>query len=240
MARNVNHYFNTLGSPGEQKMVEDLIVEAIRIDGMKVFYIPRTRNKFDPVFGEDPLSSFEKTIPIEMYFDNPQGFGGERYMISKFGLEMRESANFIVARRRFNEAVLSDGFGSMPYITQGAALTAWNNMHVVQSSSNEVRPMEGDLIYIPLTNDLFEISFSEHESVFYQVGYRYIWRVDVQKFKYSHEKIQTGIDEIDRTQVVFENLDSLTNDPLADNDTLKTRAQTNLNKTEKNIFGDPI
>lgn len=226
MARNVNHYFNTLGSKGEQRLVEDLIVEAIRINGMKVYYIPRTPGKQDPVFGEDPLSTFDKTFPIEMYFDNPsEGFGGDRYLVSKFGLEMRETANFIVSRRRFNQSVKFDGYSAVP-----------NTNYTL----GEARPMEGHLIYLPVTNDLFQINFSEHESVFYQVGYRYIWRVDVQKFDYSSEKFSTGIKEIDRVQDLFENVDSVTNDPLADNNTLKDRAVTNLNTTEKNVFGDPI
>ena len=226
MARNVNHYFNNLGSKGEQRLVEDLIVEAIKINGMKVFYIPRIPGKQDPVFGEDPLSTFSKTFPIEMYFDNPSdGFGGDRYLISKFGLEMRETANFVVSRRRFNQAVKFDGYSAVPQTNY---------------TLGEQRPMEGHLIYLPITNDLFQINFSEHESVFYQIGYRYIWRVDVQKYDYSHEKFTTGNKDIDRVQEVFENVDSLDNDPLADNNTLLDRAVTNLDTSEKNIFGDPI
>lgn len=244
MARNVNHYFNTLGGKTEQKLVEDLIIEAIRAKGMKVYYIPRTFVKFDPVFGEDPLSKFEKYFPIEMYFDNPagDGYGGDRFLISKFGLEMREQANFIVSRRRFNQAVLFDGVNAIPYTSQDEARAAWNAQHKIShTTSSEVRPMPGDLIYVPVTNDLFQINFAEHESVFYQVGYRYIWRVDVQKFDYSSEKLNTGINEVDKIEDIFANVDSVQNDPIADNDVLLDRADTkNLSKKEKNIFGDPV
>lgn len=242
MARTVNHYFNVLGGRSEQKLVEDLIIESIRINGMKVYYIPRTLVKFDQIFGEDPLSKFEIAFPIEMYFDNPsEGFGAsDRYFISKFQLEMRETANFVVSRRRFNEAVLSDGFNAMPHSSQAQALQVWNDMHKVASRSTEVRPMEGDLIYMPLTNDLFQISQSEHESVFYQIGYRYIWRLNVTKYDYSSETFDTGVAEIDVVQDIFENLDSVEKDPLADNEILKERAETNLDRSEKNVFGDPI
>jgi hypothetical protein len=124
---------------------------------------------------------------------------------------------------------------------QAVAVANWNQMHGITTTSDEVRPMEGDLIYLPITNDVFEISQSEHESVFYQVGYRYIWRISVNKFKYSHEKIQTGIPKIDAVESLFENVDSVDNDPLADNNTFLDRADTtNINKTEKNIFGDVI
>lgn len=225
MARTVNHYFNQLEAKGEQRLVEDLIIEAIRINGVKVYYIPRTLVKEDPIFGEDPLSKFEKAFPIEMYFDDPSsGFKGDRYMISKFQLEMRETANFIVSRRRFNEAVKYDAYNAIPNTTYTAT---------------EVRPMEGDLIYFPVTNDLFQINFSEHESVFYQLGYRYIWRIDVQKFDYASEKITTGIPEIDRTQDIFENLDSTSQDPIADNDHIKNDATDILDWSETNPFGEP-
>jgi Virus neck protein len=226
MARTISQYFNQIGAKGEQRLVEDLIIESIRINGMEIFYVPRTLVKDDPVFGEDPLSKFEKVFPIEMYFDNPQdGWQGDRYIISKFGLEMRETANFIVSRRRFNETVRYDGFNMMP---------------VTKLSTKEVRPMEGDLLYMPLTNDLFQINFAEHESVFYQLGYRYIWRIDVQKYDYSHETIKTGKPEIDRVQQFFQNADSASSDPLAENDDLLKEGAEVIDTTEKNVFGDPV
>lgn len=226
MARTVSQYFNHIGATGEQRLAEDLIIESIRLRGMEIFYVPRTLVKADIVFGEDPLSKFEKVFPIEAYFDNPsEGFQGDRYLISKFGLEMRETANFIVSRRRFNEAVRYDGYNVMP---------------ITQLSVREVRPMEGSLIYLPLTNDLFQINFAEHESVFYQLGYRYIWRIDVQKYDYSHETISTGVPEIDRVQQFFENVDSVTNDPLAQNDDLKSEGSEIIDSTETNVFGDPV
>jgi len=239
VSRTISQYFNHINAKGEQRLVEDLIIEAIRLRGMEVYYVPRTLVKADPVFGEDPLSKFEKVFPIEMYFDNPgEGWQGDRYLISKFGMEMRETANFIVSRRRFNECLQYDGFNSTP---------------ITQVTDKEVRPKEGDLIYLPVTNDLFIINFAEHESVFYQLGYRYIWRIDVQKYDYSHETINTGKPEIDRVQQFFENMDSVTNDPVGgrkydpDDPNAKTEYEQTreegaevINTTEKNIFGDPL
>ena len=226
MARTVSQYFNQIGAKGEQRLVEDLIIESIRINGIEVFYVPRTLVKSDPILGEDVLSKFEKTFPIEMYFDNPSaGWQGDGYIISKFGLEMREMANFIVSRRRFNEAVRYDGYNMLP---------------ITKVSDKEVMPKNGDLIYLPLTNDLFIINHSEHESVFYQLGYRFIWRIDVQKYDYSHEKIATGNPAVDRVQQFFENLDDVKNDPLAENNDLKEAAEDIIDVTERNVFGDPI
>lgn len=226
MARTVSQYFNQTGAKGEQRLIEDLVIESIRINGMEVFYVPRTLVKADPIFGEDPLSKFEKVFPIEMYFDNPgEGWQGDRYLISKFGLEMREQANFVVARRRFNEAVRYDGYNAMP---------------ITKLSEKEAKPKAGDLIYLPLTNDLFQINFPEHESVFHQLGYRYIWRIDVQKYDYSHETIATGKPEIDRVQQFFENVDSTENDPLANNNDLEEEGKEIIDTSEKNVFGDPV
>jgi hypothetical protein len=224
MAQITNPYFNVLGSKGEQRLLEDLVIECIKINGMKVYYIPRTMVKEDPIFGEDNLSRFEKVFPIEMYFDSPQGFEGDRDLLTKFGLELRDKANFVCSRRRFNAAVRYDGYNAIPSTT---------------FTDQEVRPLEGDLIYLPLTNDLFEIRFAEHESVFYQVGNRYIWRITVEKFAYASEDIKTGVPEIDRIQTRFENLDGILNDPLADNTNIKTDATQIVDWSEKNPFGEP-
>jgi hypothetical protein len=241
MARTTNQYFNVLGVKGEQRLVEDLIIEAIRINGMQVYYVPRTLVKEDAIFGEDTLSRFEKTFPIEMYFDNPgEGFQGDRFLISKFGMEMRDTASFVVSRRRFNEVVLYDNFNAMPQTDQSLPLAAWNAQHGAKTASTEVRPMNGDIIYMPLTNDLFQIMNVDHESVFYQIGYRYIWRIAVQKFDYSAETISTGIPGIDRVQEFFDNVDSVANDPSANNDVLIEEGKKIINTQEKNVFGDPV
>ena len=225
MSRTINHYFNVLGSKGEQRLVEDLVIEAIRINGMQIHYVPRTLVKLDPVFGEDPMSKFEKTFPIEAYFDDPAaGFTGNRSIITKLGMQMQDDANFIISRRRFNEAVRYNGFGALPK---------------THFTDKEERPQEGDLIYLPLTNDIFQIAYAEHESVFYQVGYRYIWRVSVNKFRYSSEKLQTGIKGLDRAQTVFENIDSTENDPIAINTELRNEGTNILDFSEENPFGEP-
>jgi hypothetical protein len=220
----LNQYFNVRGSSSEQSLLDDLIVESIKINGMKVYYVPRQFVALDGLFGEDPMSQFTKTFPIEMYFDNPQGFEGDRDLISKFGLEMRSKANFIVSRRRFNQVVRYGQGVSMP---------------VQNPSTTEIRPMEGDLIYFPLTSDLFEVRFADHESVFYQWGGSFVWRITVEKFNYSSETINTGVPEIDRIAQVFQNNDSTAQDPIADNTTIQTRTTDIVDFSEDNPFGLP-
>jgi hypothetical protein len=171
---SINPYYQHLThtNSNEQGLYNDLIIEAIRNYGMDVYYIPRTNDKLDLLFGEDVLSKFESSYLIEMYFESVDGFAGDRNFLSKFGLEIRKQANFIVSRDRFIQEVQTD-----PGVP--------------------VRPREGDLIWMPLTRDLFEITFADHEAIFWQLGKVYVWRLLVEKFKYSSERISTGIDEID-------------------------------------------
>jgi hypothetical protein len=172
MAINPYYQHLTFTNSNEQNLYNDLIIESIRNYGMDVYYIPRTNDKLDLLFGEDVLSKFESSHLIEMYFESVDGFAGDRNFLSKFGLEIRKQANFIVSKDRFSEEVQTE-----PDVP--------------------VRPREGDLIWMPLTRDLFEITFADHEAIFWQLGKVYVWRLLVEKFKYSSERINTGIDEID-------------------------------------------
>jgi hypothetical protein len=218
----LNPYFNVRGAKSEQRLLDDLIIESIKINGMRLYYIPRQFVALDPVFGEDPMSQFTKTFPIEMYFDTPMGFEGDRDLITKFGLELRDKSNFIVSRRRFNQVVRYGNGASMPNTSP---------------SPTEIRPMEGDLIYLPLTNDLYEIRFADHESTFYQWGGLYVWRITVEKFVYSSETIQTGMPEIDKIAALFQNNDSVDQDPISDNTSIRTEATDDVDFSEENPFG---
>lgn len=175
-----NPYF-TQGTTKEQDLIEDLIIESLKIYGKDFLYIPRTQVSTDQIFGEDRLSMFKNSYPIEMYFDNIESFAGQGAMIQKFGLLMDQSATLTVARKRWTDLI--GRFG---------------NTHIPN------RPNEGDLIYYPLTKGLFEIKFVKHQEPFYQLGRLYTYKLDIELFQYSSERIDTGVPEID----VFEDLKS--------------------------------
>jgi len=165
-----NPYFNHYTDYREQNLVEDLIVECIQFWGLDMVFLPRKYRKLDLIYGEDPISKFEKSYDIEMYIKNADGFTGDNEFLSKFGLEIRDQATFTVAQKRFNEVVDVD---------------------------ERIRPNEGDLIYLPLNNTLFEIKFVQPKSVFYQLGNLYVYDLQVEMYDYSHEEIKTDIREID-------------------------------------------
>ena len=168
-----NVYFDT-GTKPEQHLYEDLMIEQLRIYGQDVFYIPRTLVKEDELFGEDTLSKFDDAYQIEMYFENVEGYEGEKEIMSKFGLQMNEDVTFVVARRRFEQLVSHD-----------------SNLIV------KTRPNEGDLVYFPKVKKVFEISFVDHDDPFYKIHNVPAFKLKCKTFEYSGEDIDTGITEID-------------------------------------------
>jgi len=181
------------GFSAEQSLIQNLYTEAIKIYGFDVFYIPRTLVNVDKIFEEDELSKFTSAHSIEMYLQSVDGFEGEGDFLSKFGVEIRDRASFVVVKSRWTEAV--DDNASL--IIEG-------------------RPNEGDLIYFPLTKGLFEISFVEHENIFYQANNIYTYRIDVERFVYSSEKIDTGIAAIDAIEDA-RSIDALTYELIEEN-----------------------
>ena len=180
-----NVYFDT-GTKPEQHLYEDLMIEQLKIYGQDVFYIPRTLVKEDELFGEDTLSKFDDAYLIEMYFENVEGYEGEKEIMSKFGLQMNEDVTFVVARRRFEQLVSHD-----------------SNLIV------KTRPNEGDLVYFPKVSKIFEISFVDHDDPFYQVHNVPAFKLKCKTFEYGGEDIDTGITEIDAIETA-NSLDMLT------------------------------
>ena len=179
-----NFYFNNFPAnqiTSEQLLIEDLVIESMQIHGMDVFYLPRsvrTDNEVDYLYGEDTLKEYRVAYPIEMYMENVTGMDGEGDFISKFGLEIKDEVTMLVSRRRFK------------YTT---------------GQSNLLHPREGDLVYIPLVQNFFEITFVEHENnqaMFYSLGRGrggnvYVYALKMKQFVFSNEIIATGVDEVD-------------------------------------------
>ena len=175
----VNRYFNTTAFAPEQDLVQDLIDESIQIYGHDVHYIPRDTVNMDTFLGEDPLTAFTTTYPIEMYLKTLESFQGQSEFISKFGLHIEDQATFIVSRRRFNSAVVD----------------------AVDSADTVIsRPREADLIYIEMTADnryLFEIKFVEDKERLFQLGKLYTYELRCELMNFTNEKVNTNVDDID-------------------------------------------
>jgi hypothetical protein len=178
---SLNPYFNNYsGVYDEQRLVEDLIVESIQIMGTDSYYVPNDNIMHrDLIYGEDPLKKFDSAYPIEIYPSNVLEYGGQKEFFSKFGLEIRNTMTVIMSRRAFDR-----------WVTQEIEI---------------MRPREGDLLYIPVLNgkgELYEIKFVNQNKDMMTLGRRipYFYELELEKFKYSHETIDTGIPEIDIVQ----------------------------------------
>jgi hypothetical protein len=217
MATNV--YFNNFAYGREQDLVEDLTIEAIKIYGHNVKYLPRTKVNVDLLFGEDTLSKFDEAIDVEMYIKNVEGFEGEGDLLSRFGLEIRDQITFTVARKRFDQAITSPKLMSQVgynLIFEDGSTKTPSRQYLTGSKDTDSfmlegddylntinRPQEGDLIYFPMVDKIFEIKFVEHEQIFYQTGRLQTYDVRCELFEYSSEQLDTGDDNIDGIEDIY-------------------------------------
>lgn len=235
-----NFFFNNFQNSGEQTLIEDLIIESIKIYGLDMYFIPRTTGSIDKIYGEDPTRSYTEAFPVEMYIKNIEGFAGEGDFLSKFNIQIRDQITFSVARRVFEQEV-----GMLEL---------------------KIRPNEGDLIYLPLNKKIFEIKFVEHEAIFYQLGSLQLYDLKCELFEYNNEYLKTGIEEIDNLMknysiaqevsagiftesglyltdedgynLLQENYDININDPLADNDEFEDEASGYIDFSERDPFSE--
>jgi len=231
MATNV--YFNHFSYGREQDLIEDLTIEAIKVYGHNLKYIPRTIVARDNLYGEDSLSTFNDAADVEMYIKNVEGFDGEGDLLSRFGLQIRDEMTFTVARKRFDqirtEKLMTEvGYN---YLNEDADTNSPSRQFLTGNNETESiilesgtangysittnRPTEGDLIYFPMVDKLFEIKFVEHEQIFYQTGRLQTYDIRCELFEYSSERLDTGYSEIDGVEDQF-SLDVLANELLLD------------------------
>lgn len=170
-------FFNNFASSQEQLLIENLIVESIKIYGQDVLYVPRRIANKDEIFGADASSYYDTSYLIEMYIKSVDGFAGDGDLFSKFNLEIRDRVTFTVTRRVFSDEI--------------------------STTEAFTRPREGDLIYFPLNRKMFEIKFVEHESMFYQLGALQTYDLECELFEYSNQRFDTGVPEIDQIQDLY-------------------------------------
>lgn len=172
---STNFYFNNFTSSAEQDLIADLVLESIKIYGLDVYYIPKTEIAKDKILGEDPSVEYNNSFLIDMYVKNVEGFEGEGNFLSKFNIEIRDQITFTISLRNFK--------------------------HEINRFDTSIqRPKEGDLIYFPLNEKIFQIKFVDIHAVFYQIGSLQMYDLKCELFEYSNEILNTGIDVIDRLQ----------------------------------------
>jgi hypothetical protein len=171
MVTSNKKHLNLYNQKNEQKLVQELVEEAIKIHSINAVYIPRETQKIDPLFREDVLSKFTDHHNVEIYIKNVDGFDGDSTIFQKFGLEIKNQITVLISRSSFGKI-----FGK-----------------------EMSRPKEGDLLYIPLSiaSALFEIRFVKEDSVFYNLGDFYVFELQCEQYAFQDEQIDTALDEID-------------------------------------------
>jgi hypothetical protein len=224
MATNV--FFRNYDNFNEQQLIDDLVIESIKMYGVDVIYVKRSLGAVDEILNEDDLPLYDEVFQFEAYVKNVDGFEGEGDFLSKFGLQIRDSITFTVANRTFERFVTRE---------------------VVEM----IRPREGDLIYFPLNEKMFEIKFVEHESVFYQSGALQVQDMRCELIEYSGQRFNTGypnidnyFDDIDTTATTtlqgLSNTEAQGYDTLADNYNFETEGDNILDFSETDPFTENI
>lgn len=182
-------YFPTYysGTTGEQGLLQDLVDEQIKLFGTDIYYMPRTLLK-DNTLDDIVYNKYLEQFQIEMILQNVEGFGSPSEFISKFGLRITDEVKFSVSQRRWDNEVAEHN----PTLTVDG------------------RPNEGDLLYFPLTKDIYEIKFVEREDPFYQLGKIYYYTMTAEIYEYGSDDISTGIAEIDEIETLFSSAIALT------------------------------
>lgn len=207
-----NSYVSNYYQVNEQDLQDDLVVEAIQMKGFDINYLPRELINYDYLLGEDPSSAFNSSYVIEMYPTYVDGFGGSGDMITDFGLEIKDTATFVVSKTRFVDEFVSQIFD---------------------------KPRVGDLIYVPLTKSFLEIKHVEDETPFYNLGKQYVWEVKTETFEFSYESFATGdsnIDDLINNDILHFDPETETEE-YGDNDEIQTETDTFVDFDENNPFG---
>ncbi len=204
-----------------------------------MYYVPRTLNNKDKIYGEDDITTYDSATLVEFYIKNVDGFGGDGNFMSKFGLEIRDQVTFVIAKRVFEEEV--------------------------DQNRTLIRPREGDLVYFPLNRKLFQIKYVDNKPIYYPLGALQTYELTCELFEYSGEQFNTGIPDIDDIQdklslnvfdygvltqdnfalmtedgdyLVLETYNVETIDPFSDNDSIQSESDGFLDFTERDPFSE--
>lgn len=216
-------FFNNYVYKPEQTLWEDLVIESIRIFGIDVIYIKRQEGEIDRILNEDDIPKYKDAYQIEMYVKNVDGFGGEGDFLSKFGLQIRDQMTLVVSRKVFDRGV-------------------------TKHDDTRKRPMEGDIIWLPFCKKMFEISFVEHESVFYQGGALQAYEVRMELMEWSNENLDDDLDEYLGSDIndrfLTDDIDSLEDlaeiDPIANNKDFHDEEQEIVDFSESDPFSENV
>ena len=214
----LNPFFNQFTNTSEQSLYEDLVVEAIRIYAYEMLYLPRTRKETDDIMNEVTMAEFNQAISCEFFIKNFMDFEGEGQILAKFGLEVRDQMTVNLSKRSFEE--------------------------FIKPNTNSSKPNEGDCIYIPMLDVVYQIKYVSTTPVFYSFGSLNMYEITMELIDFTGEKFNTGDPRIDNKYKEFENL--LTDpdynledyDLTAQNSVIQSESDDIVDFSENSPFGE--
>lgn len=199
-----NRFFNQYNTASEQNVLEELIIESIKVYGIDAYYLPKTLVNLDLLYKEDTSLLYDDALPLELYLKTFDGYAGQNDFISKFGLQIDESMTFTIAKKRFLQTLQPKLMTEYSYnLIHEDASGFVQDVEGGYDYSTYVRPLEGDLIWFPFTNDLFEIKFVEVIETLFQLGKLYTFELRCDKYEYTSDRLDTGDQEIDSIEEEF-------------------------------------
>jgi len=250
------HTSNLTSIASERTLYQNLIKEAIQIHGHDVFYMDRQSVAEDSLFGEDTLNQFNTQHPIEMYIEDGEGYAGDKEIMTQFGLENRNEITFVVSKERFQdldrqvqiesgtdttggsillETATIDQVGDSSILT---TVSGDGSFYIIQdtAATDADRPQEGDLVYHPVVEKVFQINFVDHDEPFHQLDNNPVYKLKCSQYEYSSEVLDTGITDVDAIE------DALSTDTLAQQFTLEQSSAVNENVRLESftIHGDGV
>lgn len=213
-----NPYFNYFEQNQEQNLMESLVFESLRQKAHDVMYLPRDVDIKDEIMTEPVVQSFSKALPVEMYINNWDNFQGEGQLLSKFGLEIRDQMTLLLTKRAFKR--------------------------FIQDTTKKDRPWEGDCIYIPMFNNIYQIKYvSSSNPAFYILGKNYVWELTCELLEFSNEQFRTGVSYIDELNPAFQHYnesdyDLESYDRTAQNSKIQEESDKIIDWTESSPFGE--
>jgi len=237
------HTSNLTSIASERTLYQNLIKEAIQIHGHDVFYMDRQSVAEDSLFGEDTTNQFNTQHPIEMYIEDGEGYAGDKEIMTQFGLENRNEITFVVSKERFQdldrqvqiesgtdttggsillETATIDQVGDSSILT---TVSGDGSFYIIQdtAATDADRPQEGDLVYHPVVEKVFQINFVDHDEPFHQLDNNPVYKLKCSQYEYSSEVLDTGITDVDAIE------DALSTDTLSHQFTLEQTSAVNEN-----------
>jgi hypothetical protein len=193
-----NPYFNSTypGQTSEQSLIDDLVREQIKMYGLDILYMPRRHLNLDKLLHESSKNAFEFAMPIPMYLKTVDGFDNGMEVLTKFGVRSSDEVTFVMSRSEFTtyySPYLKSYYNDINEEPPGSALDPLKG-------EIDSRPKEGDLIFLPFDNTIFEIKYVLFDQPFFQLGRGYVFEIQCEKFEYSGETFTTGYDDVDEAQ----------------------------------------